>query len=211
MKLTRLTWWLPDPTLGTFSLFGSIKSAFHKVENVVKNVATTITHPSVKSVEAFITNPLGAQANAAITGPSGVNPKTTAWLTAAGAGTIYGGSLLLGPNLGIVPAAAGTFGAVAGSAGGGTVTGAVSGATIGDTFITPAAGNLVNTGITDPLSFLTSLGKGFFTGSNPAIAGSGTTASAALPDNGPATSTGIGWLLGIGAVILVIVMLFRGR
>lgn len=210
MKLSRVAWWLPDPTLGTFGLFGSITSAFHKVENITKNIVSTITHPSLNTIGAFVTNPLGAQANAAITGPAGVNPKNTAILTAVGAGATYGASLALGPNLGVTAAATGGGVAASSAVGGAAVPATVTGSTVGAETIIPASTGFLNTGISDPLSYITSLGKGIFGDTNPAIAGNGTAASAALPDNGP-PSAGMGWILGIGAALLVFILILRGR
>lgn len=217
MKLKNISWWLPDPLLGTFGLFGSITSAFHKVESAVKNVVQTVTHPSVKAVEAFITNPLGAQANAAITGPSGVNPVTTAELTAAGAGAIYAGSLALGRNLGIAPAA-GVGVASATGAGSGTAAASLDGSTAttigsgaGAESVLPAATGAINTSLFDPASWASTLGQSIVNAINPAVAGGGTAASGTLPANGTPTSSGLGWLIGGGILLVVVALLFHRK
>lgn len=186
-----------------------LSNIVHSVSNAVKNVTSAIANPVNLIKNSFI-NPLGSQAAAAISGAS-ATPKQTALLTAVGAGSIYGGSLILGPNLGIAGAAVPAAGAVAA-----TAPASVAGATVGAASTLPATTSAINSGLFDQALNSLGLGKTLSYLANPGAAESSTSGGtgAALDNTGataPALSINWKWVIGIGLGLGVLWLLMQKR
>jgi hypothetical protein len=179
-----------------------------KVKSVVHNVTETVINPVNTIKNSFLVGSMGAQGTAALVGPN-ATPKQAATITAVGAGLVYGGSLLLGPNLGIVPA-----GAVGASVLTAPTAVATAGSAAGASAVLPAAGGAVNSGLFDTAYGSLGLGKTLNWLANPGApetSGSTSSGNSGVSTMGIATiPTGMKWVLGIGGALLVLwLILFK--
>lgn len=189
-----------------------LSNIVHSVENVVKNVTQTIANPVNTIKNSFLFGSEGGQATAAIVGPN-ATPKQAAIITGAGVAAIYGGSAVLGPNLGVAGAAAVTAPTVLGATGAVATPSLAAGTFYSGSEVLagstlPATTGAINTSLFDSASNYFGLGKALSYLSNPGAASpSGGTTTTTVDNSGAAAQpTVINWKwvlgLGIGGLVL---------